>query len=287
MITSTLANVDHKWLNEITEFLDKHSTFSSKIRNFGHYFHDIPKKEYDYYVWSFRYPGATRGGIKTLLDGTIVEIVTFKDIKSIYPDNIDDLLNEFIGKQIDLTIFGYEVVRKILFLDIDGVMNDSAHYAMPQHLWNNRREAKNFIYERLKSFKGDDVPSLWAVHELDYDNVLLLNRIVRDTECKIVISSAWRSNGVENVALYLAIAGFRYPTRCIDVTPRLKTRGEEIQHWLDNNKDKWDTYAILDDEMHDIYKSHGTERLFKTDGQFSGLTPEIADKLIKYLNGEE
>ena len=178
------------------------------------------------------------------------------------------------------------LLDKILFLDFDGVLNDSSHYNIPKELFDSHnsrafRESRNYIYDMLKEYDSKEL-CLQAISDLEYDKVMLLNRIVRDTDCKIVFSTSWRNSGTKLLALYLSIVGFRYPLNCIDCTPRLKDRGQEINKWLSENA--CIKYAILDDEMFDILDYHNKECMFKTDGANSGLTEEIANDIIKFLN---
>ncbi len=133
---------------------------------------------------------------------------------------------------------------KVIFLDIDGVLNN---------------------YDTLGPLGLGWEPSL----------VKILKRIVKETEAKIVLSSAWRilKNNCRIITDDMKI-GF------IDKTPQdFKTRGSEIQGWLDNNP-RVDRFVILDDASD---MEHLMPHLLQTDGEF-GLTDEIADEAIKRLN---
>ena len=87
---------------------------------------------------------------------------------------------------------------KVLFLDIDGVVN-------------NKRTKENF-----KGFMAID-PAMAA----------LVQRIVRNTGCEIVLSSSWRlfQNGRDEIE--------RKICKFADITPILHApRGYEIKVWL-------------------------------------------------------
>lgn len=138
---------------------------------------------------------------------------------------------------------------KIIFLDVDGVLNNHFDY-----------QTYGFNY-------------------IDSGLVEILKTIVAATGSEIVISSTWRLS--EN-DLSLIRANLRYKRLdFIDVTPDLRKlpRAEEIKSWLKNNPQVV-KYAILDDNED---AGLGLEGFFKTD-YYVGLTNEIAEKVINYLN---
>lgn len=147
--------------------------------------------------------------------------------------------------------------KKILFLDVDGVLNS--------------RDTTNF-------------KTLWPV---DPYMVFMVGKIQLDTGCDIVLSSSWRHHpdGVKVVEDQLKI-------KLLGKTPTLGTkrgadgkditRGEEIRKWLKDNGHEDATYAILDDDS----DFNWDLPLFKTTFQ-SGLTPEIAKQVTDHLNGVE
>lgn len=107
-------------------------------------------------------------------------------------------------------------MRKVLFLDIDGVLN----------ILSEGRDKYGQIFN--KHFE---------------DN---LHKIVETTGADIVISSTWRLSGLDfirNMWKERGIAG-----NVIDVTPTTKERirGVEIDMWL--KRHDVDTYVIIDDD---------------------------------------
>lgn len=134
---------------------------------------------------------------------------------------------------------------KVLFLDIDGVLN-SEEYA-------------------ISLGKG-------GMLGIDPEKVKILDRIIEATGAKIVISSSWRGSSDLLADIRSSVGEY------IGITPRLSgIRGAEVKAWLIDN---WvDRYAILDDDS-DFYKY---QPLFKTSWK-KGLTDEIADRVIEYLN---
>lgn len=144
---------------------------------------------------------------------------------------------------------------KVLFLDIDGVVNS--------------RDTTNF-------------KKLWP---LDQYMAFMVGQIVLGTGCEVVVSSSWRNHPKAIEVIQEAIVNV------IGVTPnhsiredengRNVTRGSEVKAWLDVHPEVT-KYAILDDDS-DFYDD---QPLFKTTFQ-SGLTEEIRDKVIEYLNEEK
>ena len=136
---------------------------------------------------------------------------------------------------------------KVLFLDIDGVVN------------------KQENFDRSK----DPGP-----YPIDSYCAFLVGRIQLQTGCEVVLSSSWRHHpeGVQNVSERVV--------RLLDKTPYLPgIRGDEVQAWLDKYPE-FDKYAILDDDM-DFYV-YQAPHFFKTRFE-DGLTDEIAEAVIEHL----
>ncbi len=144
---------------------------------------------------------------------------------------------------------------KILFLDIDGVVN-----------------CKN-TSQRHRGFIG-----------IDPYMALLVNRIVEATGAKVVLSSTWRvleacRNEVKSQVIdFMDVTP---PSTYNKTTEHNSTRGEEIQAWLDENGYKVKKYAILDDDTDMLPEQ--LPNYFQTTWEV-GLTEEIANKVIKHLN---
>lgn len=137
---------------------------------------------------------------------------------------------------------------KVLFLDIDGVVNN-----------------KN------TSFATD----LWP---LDRYSAFLVGKIEMLTGAKVVLSSSWRKHpdGVAIVEKHIV--------PIFDKTgSEGNIRGDEIQAWLDRHPEVT-KYAILDDDS-DMLESQ-MSNFFKTSWE-AGLTDEIAQKVIEHLGEEE
>lgn len=144
---------------------------------------------------------------------------------------------------------------KILFLDIDGVLN-SAHVLEQQQ-------------------RGDAI---------DRGMVERVNQIIRATDCKIVVSSTWRLlHSMGQLKAMLRLHGMIDVV--IDRTPDLvddtHNRGDEIEAWLKGHPEV-SQFVILDDEsdMSDVI-NHLVQTSFKT-----GLQDEHVVKAIDILSNE-
>lgn len=161
--------------------------------------------------------------------------------------------------------------HKILFLDIDGVLN-------PQ--W----------WERKKPSDKYGVP-------FDPKTVACLEKIIAETGANIVISSSWKNMGLSVVQDMWRERGL--PGMVIDVTPdylieslscselnnddALYERGFEIKGWLSLHNDEISHYVIVDD-MDDILPEQ-QQRFVHTDPN-TGMSEDDAEKAIAILNKE-
>ena len=138
---------------------------------------------------------------------------------------------------------------KVLFLDIDGVVN---------------RATTTQVH---RGFLGID-PLLAG----------FVRRIKEDTGCELVLSSTWRQvvDGRAEVDRKVA--------KTYDETPSLESgiRGDEIQAWLDAHPEVT-RYAIVDDI--DSWFHEG-QPVFKTE-TMTGLTPQTVREITAYLNGAD
>lgn len=134
---------------------------------------------------------------------------------------------------------------KILFLDIDGVLNASGTTNFRNKLWPT-----------------------------DPYMAFLVGKIQLDTDCEIVLSSSWRYHPD-------GMAEVRKLVNLLDRTPLLNdSRGKEIQAWLDIHPEV-DRYAILDDDT-DMLPDQ-LPNFFQTTFD-TGLTVEIAQAVTAHLN---
>ncbi len=144
---------------------------------------------------------------------------------------------------------------KVLFLDIDGVCNSAAWVRRGNNPWNGT----------------------------DPDAVKLVRRIIKETGCKVVLSSTWRLYPVSRQVVKRDVCHF------IDVTKDMQRggkwgitdRGYEVQEWLDRHP-AVTQYAILDDNSDFL----PNQWLFRTTWE-TGITEDIAEAVIHHLNAKD
>ena len=131
------------------------------------------------------------------------------------------------------------------------------------------------------------IPPKWELDDKLIRNVL---RIVNETGAKIVISSSWRSDNIENTINNVIIPRITinettkaFIDNLYDVTPWVglgNGRGGEIQKWLNEHNDI-DNYVIIDDDhdMLDFQLYHFVQTNFE-----DGLTEVETNRAIKILN---
>ena len=150
-------------------------------------------------------------------------------------------------------------MKKVLFLDVDGVLNNG-EWAAHMYAQGVRVYREDLLYE----------PSLEQ-----------LRRIVQSTGALIVVSSAWRQ--IPTCYSHLQEWLQRYGMEIFDKTPYVGgERGNDITAWFQRNPGEWQ-YAILDDE--NDMGEHLTH-LVLTDFD-TGLTEKEADQCIELLNRME
>jgi histidinol phosphatase-like enzyme len=123
---------------------------------------------------------------------------------------------------------------KVLFLDIDGVLNSGKY---------------------IKRLDGrfDD-----PINQIDPDAVVRLNAITDLTGCKIVVSSTWRLAFLGQMAeplrsLQGCLRMYNITGDVIGMTPNKRNcvrnqRGKEIESWLQDHAGQVDKFVIIDDD---------------------------------------
>ncbi len=167
---------------------------------------------------------------------------------------------------------------KIIFLDIDGVLN-------PVHYMNAMYKMWKASFNEIKSH--DQYGQLFFYH-----NVNALEHIINSTDAKIVISSTWKLAGLgEMRSLWLHRD---LPGEIIDITPReqeivesgeaefydMVCRGTEIATWIKTNNFTG-SYVIIDD-TEDMLKEQ--DPFFVRTNSNIGLTFKDAERAIEILN---
>ena len=133
------------------------------------------------------------------------------------------------------------------------------------------------------------IPPKWY---LKANKIKYIKRIVDETDAKIVVSSSWRMDTVEETRKSMIYKEKRCPRNKMlywlidniyDVTPWVglgNGRGGEIQKWL-NDHPEVDNYVILDDD-HDMWDSQMYH--FVQTNYEDGITEVETIRAIKVLN---
>lgn len=167
-------------------------------------------------------------------------------------------------------------MKKIIFLDIDGVLNTQLWYIQ----------------------KNRHTPIDKYGYAFDPNAVANLKRIVEETGADIVISSSWKCMGL--IQMEDMWNDRNLPGRIIGITPNsvsdelllhadidsmelFHIRGEEIKEWLSKHGKRVSNYVIIDDmdNMLPEQQSH-----FVQTNPEVGITKEDSEKAIKILNKE-
>ncbi|MBQ8453187.1 MAG: hypothetical protein IJ539_05345 [Prevotella sp.] len=155
-------------------------------------------------------------------------------------------------------------MKKVLFLDFDGVMVTDRHL---MHLTDTRSPLRDEY-----GAKFDPVC------------VECLKLIIDSTDAYIVVTSTWKMerglSGIQKMWQARHLLG-----KVIGVTPDIDPihRGNEIDAWLE----KWGEecqYAIIDDcPILDFFNEEQLQHLFKVDER-TGLDDATANAIVEHLN---
>lgn len=127
---------------------------------------------------------------------------------------------------------------KVIFLDIDGVLNS-------EKFWTEISQSGRWIKAEKEGRNRDEQS---ALANIDRNAVDLLNRIVKETDAEIVISSTWKND--INLPYKLRYMGLIKPYYGITPYSNTRHRGTDIELWLDLYKEDNTEikYVILDDD---------------------------------------
>lgn len=155
----------------------------------------------------------------------------------------------------------------LLFLDVDGVLNNRESMQREPH---------------LNHFEGEVY-----LGQFDPECIERCNRIIREGKCDVVLSSTWRLNKRFDVTVrYFENHGLNVSTFVgrtdrgwlMESEGRWTRRGDEIDWWLRERRDTR-PIVILDDDLD--MKPH-MDRLVLTDSAL-GLQDEEVDEALKLL----
>lgn len=151
-------------------------------------------------------------------------------------------------------------MKKLLFLDVDGVLNDLEVLSTKDEL---------------------------GIHHLEN-----LKSIVKSSGCEIILSSSWRVFEEWKTTLKIAFKQYDIPV-WIDQTPQIRSedfsivpRKNEIIQWLKENINCSASVVVLDDESDADISGHGLQYIkdiFIHTCMNKGLTSEKAQKAIDFF----
>ena len=147
---------------------------------------------------------------------------------------------------------------KVLFLDIDGVLNTD------RQQWHCQMNGFTPVDE--------------FGYDFDHKAVENLATILEETDAEIVISSSWKFLGLQT--LQKMWKNRKLPGTILDVTPDGKSKGLEIDEWLRECESQMNGYAIIDDENNMLPEQQ--KHFVQTNSQF-GITCKDAERVITIL----
>lgn len=166
-----------------------------------------------------------------------------------------------------------ESTLKFVFVDVDGVL-----------VTEQTLEAR-----RTLGLRGEMIANPACV--------AALNHIIRSTGARLVLSSAWRFCGLEEMKLILGAWGIQ--GEVVDMIPDLTvtsngryhpvSRGEEIQRFiedvhLDPSREMIERYVVLDDDWK-CFESHPVGARLIATCSTEGLTLDQAASAVNLLTG--
>ncbi len=152
---------------------------------------------------------------------------------------------------------------KVIFLDIDGVLNSEE--------WD--RYVQSFTY-------GARFNSCYL---LSQEMILRLQNVVFQTNAEIVLTSSWRTNERAMSALTRQLSLYHLPIRDTTVSYAYGNRADEVKLWLESHSNVI-SYVIVDDYDDGFSNDEVLVAHFVQTNYFQGLTSEEAEKIVEILN---
>jgi len=199
---------------------------------------------------------------------------------------------------------------KVLFLDNDGVICLSNNWGGRKKKWAKYRSANPDSSPNLK-----EAPVEYRFDDFDKKAIKLLNEIIEETGCEIVVSSDWKLHAtLEELGDYYISQGIiKRPIAFTDIFKDIfpkewnafrfradleLERSMEINHWLDNHPEITHWVAVDDLNMSleflskyfsdgESDKNPGLSNFVLTPRSSEGIKQSgIKEKIIKYLKDE-
>ena len=157
---------------------------------------------------------------------------------------------------------------KLIFLDVDGVLNNTQNIKKYRLFFRGKRRLlidikPFFCFKKL-------------LEEIEKNNI----------DIKIVISSSWRVGSIASDWRKLFLHYFNNAEIVIGRTPYLyKDRGIEILELIEIAREKGhmiDDYIVLDDDIEDIINHISPNKVIKINRKY-GLTERDVEQILKKL----
>lgn len=196
------------------------------------------------------------------------------------------------------------IMTKIIFLDIDGVMNSQLFYQQRYNKLSSKlhRLKCKLVAPIKRLFLGKDwnTYTIKDILDIKYTFEYKLNRLIKETEpnkwkllsdlcneldIKICISSVWKHHFKDpnDWSKALTSLGFK-PDTFIGITKGRETlRGTEIQKFINNLDCLQLMYVILDDDS-DMLPGQMDD--FLHIDSYYGISPNTTYRMKRYFNGE-
>ncbi len=168
-----------------------------------------------------------------------------------------------------------KINKKLIFLDIDGVLNDEKYFETISKKCNSYNSKKE-----------------WKQHQINPEKIELLNTVMRVSESnnksvEIVISSSWRKSTIlHDLKYYFTVNGFKFANKIINTTPSSgPIRGLGIRNFINLYKLQYQIeddidYVIIDDDQDMLYEQRNN--FVHVDNKI-GLSVDDVTKIIKIL----
>lgn len=167
---------------------------------------------------------------------------------------------------------------KLIFLDIDGVMNHEVWY----------KSSEFMTLHGLAKAHGDELS--YCKSQFSPFSIRMLNYIVDQTGAKIVLSSSWRmGRSLEeieelfgSVGITGEIIGKTPVMRFTEKFNRTVPRGCEIKWWIQEHVSDFHNlkYVIFDDDGDMLIEQ---QPFFIQTDSYSGITPTIVTRAVHIL----
>lgn len=151
---------------------------------------------------------------------------------------------------------------KVIFLDIDGVLNTKSYRENPE---------VDYFEQPISDI-----------------HMCLLEYLVKSTGAKIVLSSTWREywepgeEQSDRFGYYINELFSKYSLEIYDKTPEHRDRSDEIDAWKNLHQGEIESYVILDDFDFEWSEENG-KHLVKTTDEV-GLDEEAVERAVRVLN---